>query len=424
MKTIYLFIIFLTKCSLSITGNIELTVCNAQHTKMPIVLLIPQERNKHIDEIVHIIKKDLLFVDQFEPSIATYNDHATKKELQKKIQKLATLGIPLAILISESSEFVMECHLYDTIQCSSLLSKRYKKKNIHIRNLAHKIADEIRKTLTQNDHLFSSKITYCKKDIQKNTSKIYIADFDGSNEKLIVDSSTIVIAPRWHIKKPELSYSQYTNTTMQLKSTSIEKKGQQEKNISHFENGINMAIDYAPNGEDYVFCASKGDGCCQIYLYQGTTLKQCTNNKGNNDSPVFIDEDHICFCSNFQTGNPQIYIGNIKTGHVQRITKGGYCTSPSYCVKINQIAYHMMIKGTMQIMMYDRTTKMHTQLTFDQGNKHNVSWSPDGAFLLYAHEGANNSSHLETFNLTTKSIKPLSKDEHYHHYPHWSPVYV
>ena len=184
-----------------------------------------------------------------------------------------------------------------------------------------------------------------------------------------------------------------------------------------------MLASFAPNGIDYVYCASRGNGSCQIYLNKNNTLKRCTRNTGNNTSPVFIDEERICFCSDFQKGNPQIYIGNIATGHLQRITKGGYCTSPSYCPKTNKIVYHQMIHGTMQVMIYDCATKTHTQITSDSGNKHEASWSPDGTLLLYSHEYDTNKSRLVICNVLTRKTKYISSPHEYCSYPHWSPCY-
>jgi TolB protein len=184
-----------------------------------------------------------------------------------------------------------------------------------------------------------------------------------------------------------------------------------------------MLVNFDESGKKSAFCASRGNGGCQIYIKENDIIKPCTKNTGNNDSPIFLDNERICFCSNFQTGSPQIYIGNLTTGHLQRITHGGYCTCPSYCAKTNKIAYHKMIQGTMQIMEYDCATKMHTQLTHSNGNKHEASWSPDGTMLSFSHEGPNHTSRIESLNLLTKKTKFLTKAGDYCSYPNCGPCY-
>jgi TolB protein len=291
-----------------------------------------------------------------------------------------------------------------------------------MRTWAHAIADETWKILTGNNGFFSSHLAYCKdskNDKGHTIRKVYLADFDGTNEELLVDIPTICVAPRWHPNKPRISYSEYADTNVRLMSASMNKK---RKIISSFD-GINMLATFSPDGTAMTYCSSRGSGSCQIYLLKNGNLKRCTNNIGNNTSPIFIDEDHLCFCSDFQTGSPQIYIANIHTGHLQRITTGGYCTSPSYCSKNNKIAYHKMIHGTMQVMVYDCAPKTHAQLTTSKGSKHEVSWSPCGTQLLFAHETANNHSRLSSFNLLTNKTKYLTSANDQCSYPHWSPCY-
>jgi len=428
MKKLYIAVLLTTILTLTAKDNIELTVSGAQQTKMPIAIMVLDKTNKELNAVAEIIKKDLEFTDQFQAHITTYDRAVSKQELRKSIKNLATSGTPLALCINAQTPQAVDWHLYDTTQCTALGAKRCKIKNL--RSSAHNIADQSRKILTGHDPIFSSHIAYCKdaKNPEgKKVRKIYTADINGENEKLFINANNITIAPRWNIQKPELVYSEYTDTSIQLKSASVKNKRKkaivQGKNVSHFEDGINMSMNFAPNGNAYTFSASCGNGNCQIYLYKDEKLKRCTKNSGNNDSPILIDGEHLCFCSNFQTGSPQIYIGNIVNGHLQRITRGGYCTSPSYCAKTNQIVYHQMIGGIMQIMVYDCATKTHTQLTHNAGNKHESSWSPDGKFILYSHEGANYTSRIEVFNTLTKKITYVTKADEYCSYPNWSPSY-
>ena len=397
---------------------------------MPIAIIVLDKTNNELNALAEIIKKDLEFTDQFEPFIKKCDPTLSKKELRATIQKLAHTGTPLALCLTTQTPQTLDWHLYDTTQCTALQAKRCKNKGANIHKCAHTIADQTRTILTGHAALFSSHIAYCKEAKHPNgkrIGKIYIADYNGAHEELFIDSSTITITPRWNIQKPELVYSEYTDTSIQLKSAPVKNKRKkaitQGKNVSHFEDGINMSMNFATQGDIYTFAASCGKGNCQIYLYKDGKLKRCTKNSGNNDSPILMDAEHLCFCSDFQTGSPQIYVGNIANGHLQRITHGGYCTSPSYCPKTNKLSYHQMIKGTMQIMEYDCNTKIHTQLTHNSGNKHESSWSPDGVFLLYSHEGPNHTSRIEVFNTLTKKITYLTKADEYCNYPNWSPCY-
>ncbi len=402
--------------------DISLTISGAQQAQMPIAIIVLDGNNSELNDIAATIKKDLQFTDQFSVSIKKCDAKISPKDLKKNMQHLCNKGIPLALYISKESKKTVSWRLYDTMQCTMMCGKRYTKKSSTAREWAHAIADETLQNLTGNKGFFASRIAYCK-DSKNNKGqthrKIYIADFDGSNEELLVDLPTIAIAPRWHSTKPCILYSEYADTNVELMSVDMHKK---RKPISNYD-GLNMLATYSPDGTSFSYCASRGSGSCQIYLVDHGNLKRCTRNSGNNTSPIFIDEDHLCFCSDFQTGNPQIYIGDLKTGHLKRITTGGYCTTPSYCPKTNKIAYHKMIQGTMQIMIYDCATKTHMQLTKSAGNKHEVSWSPCGTQLLFAHEVPGKNSRLCNLNLLTNATKYITNAQDECSYPHWGPHY-
>jgi TolB protein len=405
--------------------NVELTVSGAQQAHMPIAIMVLDETSDELNAIAAVIKKDLEFTGQFKPYIKKLNAELPKKQLRKEIKTLcAQQKTPLAICINTTSPKTIEWRLYDTMECTMIVGKKYKKKGTLMRGWAHAIADEAWKALTNNEGFFSSRLAYCKDSKNDNghtIRKVYISDFDGTHEELLVDLPTVCIGPRWHTKKPRLFYSEYADTNVRLMSTSMQK---QRKTISTSD-GINMLANVSPDNSKVVYCSSRNSsGSCQIdLLHNNGKLKRFTNNTGNNVSPVFIDEDRICFCSDFQTGSPQIYIGNITTGHLQRITAGGYCTSPAYCPKTNKIVYHKMIHGTMQIMVYDCATKTHTQLTKTSGNKHEACWSPCGTLLLFAHENANNKSRLVSLNVLTNKTTYLTGANDQCSYPHWSPCY-
>src|SRR5260221_298658 len=180
------------------------------------------------------------------------------------MQKLCNKGIPLALCLSNKSDRI-EWRLYDTMSRTMIQGKKQLKHTPVIRAWAHAIADELYKTLTDNNGFFSSRLAYCKdsKNSKGNTiRKLYIADFDGSNEELLVDLPTIIVAPRWHTKKSHISYSEYANTNVELMSVSMDKI---RTPISNYE-GINMLTTFSPDESAMAYCASRGSGSCQIYL--------------------------------------------------------------------------------------------------------------------------------------------------------------
>jgi len=427
-----IFILILSTTPLFSSNDIQLSVSGAQQSTMPITIVTLDKTNKELTHIASIIAKDLQFTEQFTVTTKNIDAFLSKKELLKNIKDSSRQhGIPLALCINAPNKNTIEWRLYETMEGSMITGKKYIKQGNKQRIWAHAIADKVWQALTGNAGFFSSRITYCTE--QKNTDgslhhQICIADFDGSNPEVAIDASNILVAPRWNTssQKPSLYYSHYTKTNVQLLSCTFDTKKpgiKQTKIASNFD-GVNMLPGFSADGKAIAYCASRGGGNCQLYYCKKGSVKQFTKNDGNNVSPVFIDNERICFCSDVHTGNPQIYIGNLKTGHVQRITTGGYCTSPSYCSINNTIAYHKMVDGFMQIYIYDLATKTHTQITKSATNKHDASWSPDGTYLLFAQESnKNKDSRLVALNMLTKKPRLVTDTHKKCTYPHWSPIY-
>lgn len=432
-----LFLSFLLINASLLPEEIELTVSAEHHAAMPLALFVFDDTDELAD-IARTLHKDLTFTQQFSVTTKQLPANASQKKRAQEIQALFPQGTPLALCINRASPTAIEWRLYDTAQKSMLEGKKYEKKGTVARGWGHAIADDIWKTLTGNKGFFSSKIAYCKEFRSKKGTvlkKIYIADFDGSYEELLVDERTVVVAPRWHAdtNNPLLFFSKYTDKNMSLESINMKKK---QKTTSNFD-GVNMMPGFSRDGKSVIYSVSHGykktGSSCELYRYYKQSpaipkvitgiLEQCTNNGGTNLSASFIDDTHICFCSDAYTGSPQIYIQDLLTQAVTPITHGGYCTSPTYCPLTNTIVYHKMVSGTMQIYQYHCATKKHVQTTTSKGNKHEACYSPCGTMLLFAHEQGSGRSRIANLNLLTNAITYLSPANQQCSYPHWSPCY-
>lgn len=192
---------------------------------------------------------------------------------------------------------------------------------------------------------------------------------------------------------------------------------------SNFD-GVNMVPSFSHDGKKLVYCLSRGDGNCQLYFCEKGVFKKLTNNTGNNVSPTYADEiNTVFFCSDFQTGSPQLYAYNMTTKELERLTSGGYCASPRYSNASKKIAYGKLVNGVMQLCIYDVVKKTHLQITYDQGNKEEFAWSPCGTRLIYSVEEPGKTSRLAMMNLITNDRQFLTSTTAHCSFPDWSPIY-
>ena len=186
--------------------------------------------------------------------------------------------------------------------------KRQHTNGVVARAWAYALADAWWPELTGSEGFFSCKIAYCKEvpaSHKRPYSHIYIADFDGSHEQLMVNTPTINMAPRWNIdaNRPLLFYSENTNTNVRLVAMAMDKR---RVVASNFE-GINMLPTFSSDGHRVIYCATRGKGNCQLYQWHKREMQRLTHNNGNNICPCLSDDGKtMYFTSDFQTGSPQL----------------------------------------------------------------------------------------------------------------------
>jgi len=400
---------------------VNLSVANAQKNEtIAILLAVIGKQTPEMNEVSNLVKKALEFKNQCTVSVAFIPQIMTKKEAINQKEK----GFSYIIFLDGSDKKNFEWHLFDVDDASMKKNKMVAKKGAVVRGWAYALADSMYESLTNEPGFFSTKIAYGKQMPLKrgmHYTHIYIADYDGSNEECIVQTPTINVSPRWNAdgRRPLLFYSENTNSNMRMMAVDMHKKRVVASNFD----GLNMLPAFSPDGKSVIYCATRGDANCHLYHWSNKVLKKVTSNDGNNFSPVFGDDGKtIYFSSDFETGKPQIYSYNIDNAQLVRITKDGYCVSPTYCPARKQLAYAKMVNGVMQLFSYDLATQEHRQLTTDAAQKEECNWSPCGTFLLCPVDNGN-VTRIALFNTITHDYRYLTSAQDNCQYPTWSGVY-
>jgi len=426
MITLFLFFAFLfsTVCAQDVSVHAQ------SYAKVNLTIGIVGEQNDMLKQIATQLNKNITWSGQFDVQVVPFGEQLSKK----RITQLFKENTPLAVFLSVTDKDTIEWRVYDTMRAQMVAGKKYKKRGELVRGWAHNIADNVWPVLTGQQGFFSTKIAFAqttKGPKGKSIKHIYVADYDGSNKELLVDTPTVNVAPRWNADKnnPLLFYSEYTNTNIRLMVSDTKKRRKAVTNAD----GVTMLPAFTRDGKKVVYCSSRGDGNCQLYFYKKGKLRRVAFKDkktgkslldGNNISPtISADGKTIYFCSDFQTGRPQIYVYHIRKRKLERLTQGGYCASPSYCEKRNALAYAKIVGGTMQLFVYDLGKKTHTQITKDAGNKEECSWSPCGNYLVFSVEHRDK-SRIAMRNLLTKKRIYLTARSDYCCYPAWSSYYA
>lgn len=424
-KYIYIFLILHNVLwAQDVTLNtVALEVAAKEHSRIDFVVGIIGN-DQGLQAIAKYLCKDLAFSNQFSTHYQSLAICPGKKEIKEMYQKKTNSVKPLfALFLSAADDQSIEWRLYNTMTGAMIDGKKYIKKGNVDRGWAHNIADIVWPILTGYSGFFSTKIAYCKeldREGKKSIKHVYIADYDGTHERILIDDPTVHVAPRWNSdpKNPLLFYSAYTNSNVQLKVAHMNGR---RKIASNFD-GINMLPSFSEDGKTLIYCASRGNGSCQLYYCSKGAFKRITHNNGNNVSPA-VAETGVYFCSDFETKSPQLYFYCFANETLERITHDGYCASPAYCASQKKLAYTKRHEGIMQLFLYDTTTKKHTLLTTSPGHKQECSWSACGHHLLFCEENDNKNriAMLDVLSGKKRYITPAHENCSY---PAWSGSYV
>ena len=214
----------------------------------------------------------------------------------------------------------------------------------------------------------------------------------------------------------------------------VDLKAKKHKIICSFD-GLNMQPSFSPDGSKVALCLS-GKGNSEVYLYDqrvSSKLKKrvyqpLTNNGGNNTSPCLLPNNDLIFCSDFQTGNPQIYIRDGKSEFVRRLTNGrGYCAAPSYSIRRNDIVYTRFIGGAFQLFIMDlsQDIPVERQLTKSKGDKLDPAWSECGRFIAYTlsehdKKTGKKTNQIAILNLMSGKQRVITTTNEHKSFPCWT----
>ena len=423
MKRFFLALFFINIAFAESDSVLKVSVSAKQNAKMQI-LIIPISEDKNLAKIANALMYDFQVSGQFNPKI----QKSEKPHSKKAMKELWNAGYPFVIFLSSHSSVgdkFVEWRLYDTGMAQMISAKKIELENgVHNALIGHKIADQLWPILTGKKSSFSCIMVACK-TIDKNRKYIYafhLSDFldREKSPKLIVNSPTLNIAPRWHSTRPLLYFSQHTPTNVRLVAIDRNKK---QRVVTNFD-GLNMTPSISENGSIVISLTKNGFGRLCKYNFDEKrkkgVFKAITASHIHAISPAFINEDEIVFCY-IKNGVPRIAKIDLNTKAIEYLTDS-YSVCPTYSKINNSIAYCKRVDGISQIFTYNLPDKKHKQLTQNSGDKDECCWSPCGNFIVFTSDDGKNlrTCVLNTLNNEVVPVSPLSENWSF---PSWSPDY-
>jgi len=409
--------------------SVQVSANSSGHSKIK-ALMLCIGKDESLVTLAKIVKFDLEFTDQLDVEL-----NKTDAEPDKKVlAKLFNDGVSLFICLKNSdilNKSRIEVVLKEPSSGAVLFNKAFAYSHENLVLDAHTISDKLLPALTGEKGPMLSTLAYCKQ-ISPSCKAICIADYACKQERILYSSKMMNVAPRWHTQAPMIFFSQLTKQNNRLMSLDLNSK--KTKIVCSYD-GLNMQPSFSEDGSKSVLCLS-GRKNSELYLYDQVLCNkykkkvfvQLTKNDGNNASPCLLSNGDVIFCSDYQTGNPQIYYLNSKTKQTKRLTNGkGYCAAPSYCKRNNSIVYCRAKKGFFQLYTINLNNKFFVEraLTTDQHSKQEPVWSECGNYITFSTDCFNpktgkNVSQIAVLNVRSGKIRVLTSDDKFKNFPCWT----
>ena len=322
------------------------------------------------------------------------------------------------LLISDANDLVINYFVIDIALKKILLKGDISGKNSDLEQISKIISNRVYKSITGLKGVFNTKLAYILNPI-KDSYMIYISDIDGSDEKLLFESSSPLMSPSWSSDRKKLAYVSF-------------EKGYPEIFIQNLTSGkrsyietlgmSNSAPVWSPNSK-YISFVMSMSGNPDIYLYnlRNKKISRLTTHYGIDTEPAWSpDSKKILFTSN-RSGSPQIYELIISSGRIKRITlDGDYNARARYfpngkdivLVHGNNGIFHIATKN-----LKKRFINPISKTALDES----PTISPNGNIIIYATK-KDNQGFLAGSTINGRSKFTLPVKEGSVREPAWSPL--
>ena len=309
------------------------------------------------------------------------------EKAETKFPNWRSIGIELvckARVVETGGEVALEAYLYDTLDGSVLLAKRYRTKPNEWRKIVHRLADDILLAVTGEKGIMDSRIIFVGGTTRN--KDVYTASVDGTGVRRITSFRNITVSPSVSPDGKYLAYTSFKEGKPNLFITNLETGAD-----VHVERQDGMKIGTAWMGKSTLAYSHTSGRTSTIYAYDVVKgqKKALLTKEGILTSPSFSpDGTKLEFVSDMY-GSPQVFVQDMASGHVKRLTySGNYNTSPSFSPKGDLIAFVSKIGGAFEICTMNVDGSNQRVLT-SGGVNDSPHFSPCGRYIMYSSKRGN-----------------------------------
>jgi TolB protein len=256
-----------------------------------------------------------------------------------------------------------------------------------LRNMSHRIANLVFEEMTGIQGVFDTRIAYITEERRSAEDRVFrliVADADGENAAVLVQSSQPLMSPAWSPDGRQIAYVSFEGNQSAIYVQTVRTGTRQRVSMRA---GINGAPVFSPDGRQLALTLSLNDGNLDIYTLDLTNqvLRRITQNAAIDTEATWSADGESLFFTSDRPGSPQIYRVQAEPGgRVQRVTfEGTYNTRARVSPDGNSLALIHRNQGRDRVAVLDYENGFLDILSEGQLDE-SPSFAPNGAMIIYA----------------------------------------
>jgi TolB protein len=343
-------------------------------------------------------------------------------------RELGADGLLMGTVSKSGQTIKVEMRLFDVRTRRQLLGREYSGAAGNPRLYAHTMADEVHLTQANLKGVARTKLTFSSDRVrdratntieQRNVKEIFIADYDGFNQRRVTVNRQLNVFPSWSPDGRAIAYTSYRRGYPDI-FISLIYQGTMETPTNG--TGQNWLPAFSPDGTRIAFTSNR-DGNSEIYVMNrdGSGLRRLTTHPAIDSTPTWSPSGaQVAFTSD-RTGAPQIWVVSADGLNLRRLTSESYADRPTWSpAPYNEIAFSVRTGSRFDIKIYQVDNGATRQITFGEGTNESPAWAPNGKHLAFMSTRTGRASQIFIARRDGKDVRQVTREGN-NFTPNWSP---